>query len=117
MKKLVALVLVASMMMLSTSPCWAEEAAPASTATPTQVEPAKPEVTGGDITAAAITDVVYVPGKVCFCVLGGVGWALTMVLSGATAYKTARDFAKAGCTGKWVLTGEDFAGPNKEDVL
>ncbi len=115
MKKLVALLMAASMLMLSVIPCWAEEVAPIATAT--QAAPAKPEVTGGDIAAAAITDVVYVPGRVGICILGGVGWALSMILSGGTAYKTARDFARSGCTGKWYLTGEDFAGPNKEDIL
>jgi hypothetical protein len=100
--RIVAIVL-AGILMLSCIPCcWAADVA------------LRQEGPGaGANTAAAITDMVYVPGKAATCATSGVLWAAGMLLTVGMIYKQAGDFVHWACTGKWVLTGEDMVGPAK----
>jgi hypothetical protein len=62
----------------------------------------------GATTAAAVSDVFYVPGKTIVCGVSGVVWVATMAITFGTLYQEAADFVKGGCGGQWVLTGEDI---------
>jgi len=62
----------------------------------------------GATTAAAVSDVFYVPGKAIVCGVSGVLWVATMAITFGTLYQEAADFVKGGCGGQWVLTGEDI---------
>lgn len=62
----------------------------------------------GATTAAAVSDVFYVPGKAIVCGVSGVVWVATMAITFGTLYQEAADFVKGGCGGQWVLTGEDI---------
>jgi hypothetical protein len=62
----------------------------------------------GATTAAAVSDVFYVPGKAVVCGASGVVWVATMAITLGTLYQEAADFVKGGCGGRWVLTGEDI---------
>src|SRR5258706_8703818 len=57
---------------------------------------------------AGVANVFYVPGKAALCGLGGIVGIFVMIVSVGTAPKTAAGFAREGCGGKWVLTGEDL---------
>lgn len=57
---------------------------------------------------AGVANVFYVPGKVALCGLGGIVGVFVMIVSVGTAPKTAAGFAREGCGGKWVLTGDDL---------
>ncbi len=62
----------------------------------------------GATTAAAVSDVFYVPGKAIVCGVSGVLWVATMAITFGTLYQEAADFVKGGCGGQWVLTGDDI---------
>jgi hypothetical protein len=94
------IVVIVSLMLLNvTSPAaWAQTAAPATAQPPT----------GSQSTAAGFANIIYVPSKVGFCIVGGASWLLALVLSGGTAYNVASDVIAASCGGKWALRGEDI---------
>jgi hypothetical protein len=57
---------------------------------------------------AGIANVFYVPGKGFLCFLGGAVGIFVMIVSVGSQPKTAAYFAREGCGGKWLLTGEDI---------
>lgn len=60
-----------------------------------------------DVGAAAL-NVIFIPGKASLCVLGGI---VAIGLMGATlgsGYRSAARATEAGCTGQWVITGDDI---------
>src|SRR5438093_343457 len=57
---------------------------------------------------AGVANVFYVPGKAALCGLGGIVGIFVMLVSVGSAPKTAAGFAREGCGGKWILTGEDL---------
>ncbi len=57
---------------------------------------------------AGVANVFYVPGKAVLCGLGGMVGVFVMIVSVGSAPKTAAGFAREGCGGKWILTGEDL---------
>lgn len=59
-------------------------------------------------TAAAVSNIFYVPGKAIVCGLSGVGYVIAMTLTFGFLYQESTDFVKGGCGGQWVLTGEDI---------
>jgi len=69
---------------------------------------AKEPAGAGATTAAAVTDVFYVPGKAILCGVSGVLWVATMALTFGTLYQGSADFVRGACGGTWVLTGEDI---------
>ncbi len=94
------IVVIMSVMLLNIiSPAaWAQTATPATAQPPTSSQS----------TAAGFANIIYVPSKVGFCIVGGASWLLALVLSGGTAYNVATDVVRGGCGGKWVLRGEDI---------
>jgi hypothetical protein len=85
---------------------WAEDSWPV----PEQCRPEQSGPSGGSIAAAVVSDIVYIPGKTVVCVTSGALWTVAMILSAGMIYKEAGDYVHDACTGKWVLTGEDFMG-------
>ena len=73
-----------------------------------ETSPAKESPGAGAATAAAVSDIFYVPGKAVVCGASGVLWIATMAITFGTLYQEAADFVKGGCGGQWVLTGEDI---------
>jgi hypothetical protein len=57
---------------------------------------------------AGVANAFYIPGKAALCGLGGLVGIFVMIVSVGSAPKTAAGFAREGCGGKWVLTGEDL---------
>jgi hypothetical protein len=57
---------------------------------------------------AGIANVFYIPGKGLLCGLGGMVGIFIMIVSIGSAPKPAAYFAREGCGGKWVLTGDDI---------
>ena len=57
---------------------------------------------------AGIANVFYIPGKGLLCGLGGMVGIFIMVVSIGSAPKPAAYFAREGCGGKWILTGDDL---------
>ena len=57
---------------------------------------------------AGIANVFYIPGKGLLCGLGGAVGIFIMIISIGSAPKPAAYFAREGCGGKWVLTGDDI---------
>jgi|GraSoiStandDraft_25_1057303.scaffolds.fasta_scaffold55382_3 hypothetical protein len=57
---------------------------------------------------AGIANVFYIPGKGLLCGLGGAVGIFIMIISIGSAPKPAAYFAREGCGGKWVLTGDDL---------
>ncbi len=86
----------------------AEEAAPAQIERTEEAAPPQNEPDGGAVAGAVVSDLIYVPGKVLTCVLGGAFWTGAMVVTFGTIYKKAGDFAHDACTGKWVVRGADM---------
>jgi len=86
--------------------------APAQQPTPQPADPVQPESRLAESAAynvgAGIANVFYVPGKGLLCILGGISGIFVMIVSVGSAPKTAAFFAKEGCGGKWVLTGDDL---------
>jgi hypothetical protein len=107
MRRLIT-VSLAVVLTVSSIPCsWAEESPQA----PQQNQPAPSGPSGGDVAAAVVSDFIYIPGKTVVCITSGVLWTAAMALTMGMLYKDAGDFVHDCCTGKWVLTGEDFMGP------
>ena len=94
-----SIVILMALLLIGTGPStgWADE-------TPRPTEPPS----AGATAAAAVSDVLYVPGKAIVCGASGVLWIATMALTFGALYQEAADFVKGGCGGKWVLTGEDI---------
>jgi hypothetical protein len=57
---------------------------------------------------AGIANVFYIPGKGLLCGLGGAVGIFILIISIGSAPKPAAYFAREGCGGKWVLTGDDL---------
>ena len=57
---------------------------------------------------AGVANVFYVPGKAALCGLGGLVGVFVMIVSVGSAPRTAAGFAREGCGGKWVVTGDDL---------
>ena len=57
---------------------------------------------------AGIANVFYIPGKGLLCGLGGAVGIFILVVSIGSAPKPAAYFAREGCGGKWILTGDDL---------
>ena len=68
---------------------------------------------GEGATAAAVSNIFYVPGKAIVCGMSGVLWAATMALTFGALYQESTDFVKGGCGGQWVLTGDNIIKPAK----
>jgi len=49
-----------------------------------------------------------IPGKGLLCGLGGAVGIFIMIVSVGSAPKPAAYFAREGCGGKWILTGDDL---------
>jgi hypothetical protein len=57
---------------------------------------------------AGIANVFYIPGKGLLCGLGGAVGIFILIVSIGSAPKPAAYFAREGCGGKWILTGDDL---------
>lgn len=57
---------------------------------------------------AGIANVFYIPGKGLLCGIGGAVGIFILIVSIGSAPKPAAYFAREGCGGKWVLTGDDL---------
>lgn len=57
---------------------------------------------------AGVANVFYIPGKVLLCGLGGAVGIFILVITLGSGPKPAAYFAREGCGGKWVLTGDDL---------
>jgi hypothetical protein len=57
---------------------------------------------------AGIANVFYIPGKGLLCGIGGAVGIFILIISIGSAPKPAAYFAREGCGGKWVLTGDDI---------
>src|SRR5439155_14015069 len=57
---------------------------------------------------AGVANAFYIPGKAALCGLGGIVGIFVMIVSVGSAPKTAAGFAREGCGGKWMLTGDDL---------
>jgi len=111
------LALAVSLVMLLSGPLAplanAQQPAPAQPA-PAQAPPPMDMKSDRDSDSAAynvgagIANAFYIPGKAALCGLGGIVGIFVMIVSVGSAPKTAAGFAREGCGGKWVLTGEDL---------
>ena len=57
---------------------------------------------------AGIANVFYIPGKGLLCGVGGAVGIFILLISLGSAPRPAAYFAREGCGGKWVLTGDDL---------
>ena len=57
---------------------------------------------------AGIANVFYIPGKGLLCGLGGAVGIFILVVTLGSAPRPAAYFAREGCGGKWILTGDDL---------
>jgi hypothetical protein len=57
---------------------------------------------------AGIANVFYIPGKGLLCGVGGAVGIFILIVSIGSAPKPAAYFAREGCGGKWILTGDDL---------
>lgn len=57
---------------------------------------------------AVVANVFYIPGKGLLCGIGGAVGIFILIVSIGSAPKPAAYFAREGCGGKWVLTGDDL---------
>jgi hypothetical protein len=57
---------------------------------------------------AGIANVFYIPGKGLLCGLGGAVGIFILIISIGSQPKPAAYFAREGCGGKWILTGDDL---------
>jgi hypothetical protein len=57
---------------------------------------------------AGIANVFYIPGKGLLCGIGGAVGIFIMIVSIGSAPRPAAYFAREGCGGKWILTGDDL---------
>jgi hypothetical protein len=111
MNRLISMMLAATLAMGCITFSWAEESPPP----PEQIQTAQQGPTGGDVAAAVVADFFYIPGKTAVCATSGVLWTAAMALTAGMLYKDAGDFVHDCCAGKWVLTGEEFMGPEDNE--
>ena len=116
------LALAVSLVMLLTGPLAplanAQQPAPAqpAAAQPAPAQPAPPMEMKSDRDSdsaaynvgAGVANAFYIPGKAALCGLGGLVGIFVMIVSVGSAPKTAAGFAREGCGGKWILTGDDL---------
>jgi hypothetical protein len=57
---------------------------------------------------AGIANVFYIPGKGILCFAGVASGVFVMLISIGSAPRTAAYFAREGCGGSWILTGDDL---------
>jgi hypothetical protein len=57
---------------------------------------------------AGIANVFYIPGKAILCGIGGAVGISILIISIGSAPKPAAYFAREGCGGPWILTGDDL---------
>src|SRR5215470_12370361 len=57
---------------------------------------------------AGVANVFYIPGKVLLCGLGGAVGIFILIVSVGSGPRPAAYFAREGCGGKWILTGDDI---------
>src|SRR5437870_4791742 len=57
---------------------------------------------------AGIANVFYIPGKGLLCGLGGAVGIFILIVTLGSAPRPAAYFAREGCGGKWILTGDDL---------
>ena len=57
---------------------------------------------------AGVANVFYIPGKALLCGLGGMVGIFILFVSVGSAPRPAAYFAREGCGGKWILTGDDL---------
>jgi hypothetical protein len=57
---------------------------------------------------AGIANVFYIPGKAILCGIGGAVGIGILIISIGSAPRPAAYFAREGCGGRWVLTGDDL---------
>lgn len=116
------LAVVVSLLMLLTGP-FAPLAA-AQTPPAGQTEPAPPPATEqvpehgtrsyrtGEAVAynvgAVIANFFYIPGKCLLCGAGVASGVFVLLISVGSAPRTAAYFAREGCGGAWILTGDDL---------
>jgi len=87
---------------------------PQPAAQPAMIQPEVPEQDSRLAESAAynvgagIANVFYIPGKGLLCGLGGAVGIFIMIVSIGSAPRPAAYFAREGCGGKWVLTGDDL---------
>ena len=85
---------------------------PEPAAAPPPQEVPEPESHLGESAAynvgAGIANVFYIPGKGLLCGLGGAVGIFILIISIGSAPKPAAYFAREGCGGKWILTGDDL---------
>ena len=72
-----------------------------------QEDPREAETTAYNV-GAGIANVFYIPGKVILCGLGGAVGISILIISIGSAPRPAAYFAREGCGGKWILTGDDL---------
>ena len=57
---------------------------------------------------AGIANVFYIPGKGLLCGVGGAVGIFILFITLGSAPRPAAYFAREGCGGKWILTGDDL---------
>ena len=100
--RLMAIILAVALTVSYIPSSWAEDASPA-----------QDNVDGGSIAAAAVSDIIYIPGKTTTCALSGALWTVAMMFTLGNCYKQCGNFVHDHCTGKWVIKGEDMASNNE----
>lgn len=95
--RLAALVMAVVVTVSCIPTVWAEEMKP---------EQSGPD--GGAVAAAVVSNFFFVPGKTVVCATSGALWTVVMAITAGTYYKQAGHFVNEACTGKWVVTGQDF---------
>lgn len=75
-------------------------------------EPGTSESRTGEAVAynvgAGIANVFFIPGKGLLCGAGVASGVIVMLFSIGSAPRTAAYFAREGCGGRWILTGDDL---------
>jgi hypothetical protein len=75
-------------------------------------EPGPSESRTGEAVAynvgAGIANVFFIPGKCLLCGAGVATGVIVMLISIGSAPRTAAYFAREGCGGRWILTGDDL---------
>ena len=91
----IAAALILVLLVTGTTAVWAQNTSPTTN-------------NSGAGTAAAASNVFYVPGKAIVCGLSGLGWVIAMTLTFGALYQESADFVRGGCGGQWVLSAEDI---------
>jgi hypothetical protein len=86
---------------------------PATTPTPPQrgPEPSQDSRTGEKAAynvGAAIANVFFIPGKCILCVAGVASGVFVLLITIGSQPRPAAYFAREGCGGRWILTGNDI---------